>query len=254
MRNGIRQENVANMIKVYHMKKSHITFLIILRISHMYTMYFFLSHLPLLSHLQFLPDTGPPAPLPLRFMGFFLVLFLIIYPVQISLPIYSGVWSLLLKFRRLPSPQRQVTPLTIHSSSVRNGALETPFTIHVKYSHLSQVLCKQPLVLSFVVQQFCCVWTSVSHWSSQTSLALQIYPHPLPWWSWALEWVGGQTDIWYVAVHSTRTCTLSSVLWPVPHKLLLQLLSTVQRNFSVEVWELPTDFTDTDIYPYNIPL
>lgn len=128
MRNGIRQENVANMIKVYHMKKSHITFLIILRISHMYTMYFFL-----ITFTTSLPPPIPPRYWPtcststqIHGIFFFLVLFLIVYPVQILLPIYSGVWSLLLKFRRLPSPQRQVTPLTIHSSSVRNEALETP--------------------------------------------------------------------------------------------------------------------------------
>lgn len=215
MRNGIRQENVANMTKVYHMKKIpyHI-FNNSKNFTHVYNVFFY--------HIYHFPPTSNSSQILAHLLhfhsdswDFFLVLFLIIYPVQILLPIYSGVWNLLLKFRRLPSPQRQVTPLTIHSSSVRNEALETPSQSMLNILIFHRSCEMQPLVLSFVVQQFCCVWTSVSHWSSQTSLALQIYSHPLPWWSMSFG-VGRRSD-WYLicgcALHThlyLELCTLTS--------------------------------------------
>lgn len=128
MGNGIiKQDNVVNMIKVYHMKNPflNITFLIILlRISYMYTMYFYhIYHLPL---LQILPDTGPPAPHPLKIHRIAFVAHILM-----SMDSSTEVQG--------PHPQRQVTSLTIHGSSVRSKAT----CYNVEYPHLSQVLCKQ---------------------------------------------------------------------------------------------------------------
>jgi hypothetical protein len=90
MGNGIRQKNVENMIKVYH-EKSNLKYNIFNNFSenfiHVYNV--FLSHLPPSPLLQFFPDAGPPAPYPLKIYGGGGVLFLIIYPVQFLLPIYS---------------------------------------------------------------------------------------------------------------------------------------------------------------------